>query len=97
MDNVVTKFPGYIYSYVAGFVVGIISDLTLTSVFVTSALIGYGSQIWIGAAVFFALHVLISMVNAISGAIAVNGKDQAQATNTLANVIHVASKQIPDA
>ena len=71
--SIITAFPGYAFNYVFGMVLGILTDITTTSLALGSFFLGYATTPWLGLATFFLVHTAIKMVNAVSGALVRQG------------------------
>ena len=69
----ITGFPAYIFNYVFGMALGILTDITTTSLALGSFFLGYATTPYVGLATFFLVHTAIKMVNAVSGALVRQG------------------------
>lgn len=70
-DSIVTivgAAPIYLIKYVIGMALGALTDVTITSLALGSTFLAFATNAWVGLAVFFLLHTVIKMVNALSGA-----------------------------
>jgi len=66
--HIIVTTPVYLVKYLLGMALGILTDVTLTSLAAGSFFLAYATTPWAGLAVFFLGHTLIKMVNALSGA-----------------------------
>ncbi len=76
----IKQAPRFLYQYVVGFPVVIVTDISVTSLFVGSALIGWQTTPLVGAITFFLGHFLLRLVVNMGEAIVVGSKIQAQAS-----------------
>ncbi len=73
VTSIIAAFPAYVFNYVFGMALGILTDITTTSLALGSFFLGYATTPWIGLATFFLVHTVIKMVNAVSGALVRQG------------------------
>lgn len=89
--QIFANLPGYLIGTLSGLVLGILTDLTLTSTFITSAAVSLATNIYWGIALFFLIQALLRIVNAVTGAIVagakIQGQGQIQAMQLLATVL----------
>ncbi len=71
--SIIAGFPAYAFNYVFGMALGILTDITTTSLALGSLFLGVAITPWIGLATFFLVHTIIKMVNAVSGALVRQG------------------------
>lgn len=88
-------FPAYAFNYVIGLALAVISDVTLTSLALGSAFLGYATTPWAGLALFFLTHTLIKIVNALNGAIIQQGRMVASSGAQLAQVFTTQAEAVP--
>jgi hypothetical protein len=84
--SIFTNFPVYVFNYGFGLVFAILSDITLTSMFLGSFFLGFATTPWVGLAVFFLAHAILKGINALNGAIVQQGRLVAQSGIQLAQV-----------
>src|SRR5271169_5561458 len=60
--------PVYLAKYLIGMALGALTDVTITSLALGSLFLALATTPFVGLAVFFLMHTLIKMVNALSGA-----------------------------
>lgn len=63
------EFPGYLLGYLGGFVVFILTDPSITSLFLASVLTGlFATSVLLGAAIFFGGYVLLKSIGGLGDA-----------------------------
>jgi hypothetical protein len=92
--SIFKDFPAYVFNYVFGLILAILSDVTTTSLAVGSLSLGYATIPWVGFAVFFLGHTGIKVVNAINGAIVQQGRMVASSGVQLAQVFNTQADAI---
>ena len=93
--SIFTNFPAYAFNYGFGLVLAILSDITLTSMFLGSFFLGFATTPWIGLAVFFLAHTILKGINALNGAIVQQGRLVAQSGIQLAQVFTSQAEAAP--
>lgn len=93
--SIFTKFPLYLFKYVTGLGLAVLSEITMTSLALSSFFLGYTTTPWIGLAVFFLVHTGIKIVNAITGALVQSGHIVAQSGLQLAQVFTTQVEEAP--
>lgn len=66
--HIIVTTPVYLVKYLLGMALGALTDVTITSLALGSLFLALATTPYAGLAVFFLLHTLIKMVNALSGA-----------------------------
>jgi hypothetical protein len=66
--SVIATSPVYLFKYLLGMALGALTDVTITSLALGSLFLALATTPFVGLAVFFIMHTLIKMVNALSGA-----------------------------
>jgi hypothetical protein len=84
--SIIGGFPKHAISYVVGFLLAFLSDVTTTSLALGSAAGGLATSAWTGVAIFFLGHTVIKIINATNGARIQHGKLVATAMYRIANI-----------
>lgn len=87
IPQVIKGVPNYVFSYVVGFLLAIISDTTLTSLLIGSVAVSIAFTPAIGVATFFLFHTVIRMVNALTSATVSSARLQSQGSHHIAQVL----------
>lgn len=66
--STIVTTPVYLFKYLLGMALGVLTDIPLTSLALGSVFLALATTPYVGLAVFFLVHTLIKMVNALSGA-----------------------------
>jgi hypothetical protein len=75
VTDILKGFPGFIANYLLGFLWGGLCDVTLTSLWLGSAALGYATSWPLGVAAFFFGHFSIRAANARGQAIVRAGRE----------------------
>lgn len=84
--SIIKKFPEYIVGYGLSFPLAAMSDITITSLTISSVAIGFATNVYAGIATFFLIHTGIRMINAITGTRIQQAIITSESINRLANV-----------
>ncbi len=85
--DILKGFPAYITHYLLGFVWGALCDVTLTSLWLGSAALGYATDWKLGVAAFFFGHFAIRSQNARGQAIVRAGREVRLPLARIANLM----------
>lgn len=86
LGQVIAGFPKYLFDYLFGFVVGILCDVTLSSLAIGSVAVGWVTQWQLGVALFFFGHFWIRTTNARGQAVVRSGREVAGGLHRLVSL-----------
>src|SRR5438128_2355310 len=86
LAQILGAFPSYAWNYLFGFVVGVLCDVTLTSLALGSVALGWATSWQLGAAAFFGGHFAIRSTNARGQAVVRSGREVAGGLHRLASL-----------